>query len=95
LEGDEVRVHRPGRQEDLTLHLSENSRYWVKAGSVGGPYRDRAPVANAVLYDSKEQTITMMRIPYDTRPLLEALSSHRFFRNMAFVKKYIEVLKSN
>ena len=40
-EGDEVRVHRPGKQEKLKLHLNENSRYWVKAGSVGGPLPGR------------------------------------------------------
>ncbi len=45
-EGGEVKVHRPGPKEDLTLNLNEKSRYWVKAGSVGGPYRDGTPVAN-------------------------------------------------
>jgi len=39
-EGEEAIVHRPGRGKDLTLYLNENSRYWVKAGSVGGPYRE-------------------------------------------------------
>ncbi len=92
-EGEEAIVHRPGREKDLTLYLDENSRYWVKAGSVGGPYRDKTPVANAVVYDSQEQSITMLRIPYDTNPLSEALSSHRFFRNLQSIKKYIEVLR--
>jgi hypothetical protein len=91
-EGGEVKVHRPGPKEDLTLYLSENSRYWIKAGSVGGPYRDGTPVANSVLYDSEGQTITMLRIPYDTKPLSEALSSHRFHRNLPTMKKYIEIL---
>ncbi|MGO9018667.1 MAG: metallophosphoesterase family protein [Syntrophobacteraceae bacterium] len=91
-ECEEVKVHRPGPKEDLTLHLNENSRYWIKAGSVGGPYRDGIPVANSVLYDSAEQTITMLRIPYDTNPLSVALSSHRFHRNLPTIKKYIEVL---
>ncbi|MGA2400700.1 MAG: metallophosphoesterase family protein [Syntrophobacteraceae bacterium] len=94
-EGEDVRVHRPGRQKDLTLYLNENSRYWVKAGSVGGPYRDGTPVANSVLYDSQEQTITMLRIPYDTYPLSEALSSHRFCRNLPTIKKFIETLKAH
>ncbi len=93
-DGDEVRMHRPGREKDSTLSLNENSRYWVKAGSVGGPYRDKTPVANAVIYDSQEQTITMLRIPYDTKPLSEALSSHRFCRNLPTIKKYIEVLRA-
>ncbi len=94
-EAEDVKVHRPGRQKDLTLYLKENSRYWVKAGSVGGPYRDGTPVANSVLYDSQEQKITMLRIPYDTNPLSEALSSHRFHRNLPTIKKYIETLKAN
>ncbi len=92
-EGEEVIVHRPGPGKDLTLYLNEKSRYWVKAGSVGGPYRDKIPVANAVLYDSEEQSITMLRIPYNTNPLSEALSSHRFFCNLPAMKKYIKALK--
>jgi hypothetical protein len=91
-DGGEVRTHRPGPREDMKLHLNGDSRYWVKAGSVGGPYRDKTPVANSVLYDSNEQTITMFRIPFDTKPLAEALSSHRFYRNIPTMKKYIEVL---
>jgi len=94
-DGGEVRVHRPGRNEDLTLHLDENSRYWVKAGSVGGPYRDKIPVANAVLYDSEDQTITMLRNPYDTNSLSRALSSHRFHRNLPTIKRYIELLNAS
>ena len=85
-EGGEVKVHRPGPKENLRLYLNEKSRYWIKAGSVGGPYRDGTPVANSVLYDSEEQTITMLRIPYDTKPLSEALSSHRFHRNLPTIK---------
>ncbi|HYA43762.1 MAG TPA: metallophosphoesterase [Syntrophobacteraceae bacterium] len=94
VEGGEVRVHRPIGREDLRLRLNQASRYWVKAGSVGGPYRDKTPVANSVLYDSDEQTITMFRIAFDTHPLSEALSSNRFCRNIPTIKRYIELLKS-
>jgi predicted phosphodiesterase len=93
-EGDEVKVHTPGKQERFTLRLGGNSRYWVKAGSVGGPYRDGTPVVNLVLYDSDEQTITMIRVPYDTSRLCEALLSHLFFRNLPFIRKYVEALSS-
>ena len=92
-ESGEVGIHRPG-PEGLTLRIDTNCRYWVKAGSVGGPYRDKVPVANSVLYDSEDQTISMLRIPYDTKPLSTALSSHRFFRNLPTIRKYIETLNS-
>ena len=55
--------------------------------------RDKTPVANAAVYDSQEQSITMLRIPYNTNPLSEALSSHRFFHNLPAMKKYIEALR--
>jgi predicted phosphodiesterase len=90
----EVRAHRPERKENLTLYLEKDSRYWVKAGSVGGPYRDGIPLANSVLYDSVEQTIKMIRVPYDTKRLSDALSSHRFYRNLPTIKKYVEILGS-
>ncbi len=93
-EEKEVKVHRTGLEKSTTLYLHENSRYWIKAGSVGGPYRDGTPVANSVLYDSEAQTITMFRIPYDTNPLCEALSAHRFCRNLPTIKKYIQLLSA-
>jgi predicted phosphodiesterase len=93
-EGGGVIVHKPERREEMRLRLNEGSRYWIKAGSVGGPYRDKIPLANAVLFDSDEQTISMLRIPFDPKPLSEALSSHRFYSNISAIKKYIEVLKS-
>ncbi len=93
-EDGEIRVHRPERKQSLTLRLNKGSRYWVKAGSVGGPYRDGTPLANSALYDSVEQTITMFRIPYDTKRLSESLSSHRFYRNLPTIKKYIKTLGS-
>ncbi len=93
-QGDEVKVHWPGFENSMTLHINENSRYWVKAGSVGGPYRDGTPVANSVLYDSEAGTITMFRITYDTNPMRQALSAHRFCRNLPTLKKYLELLSA-
>ena len=89
----EVKVHRPEIDATLIVHLKEHSRYWVKAGSVGGPYRDGVPVANSVLYDSESQTLELFRIPYDTRPLWKALSAHRFCRNLPTIGKYVELLE--
>jgi hypothetical protein len=94
-ETGEVKTHKPVGREEIRLHLEPNSRYWVKAGSVGGPYRDEVPAANSVLYDSAEQTITMFRIPFDTGRLALALSSHRFFRNIPTIRKYIDLLRSD
>ncbi len=94
-EGGDVLVHRPGRNEASTsVGLKQNSRYWIKAGSVGGPYRDGVPMANSVLYDSDAQAVTLFRIAYDTGPLHEELSAHRFCRNLPTIKKYIELLRA-
>jgi hypothetical protein len=78
----------------MTIGLKQGSRYWIKAGSVGGPYRDGVPLANSALYDSGARTVTLFRIAYDTGPLLEELSSHRFCRNLPTIKKYIELLRA-
>lgn len=88
----ELKIHRPGTVESLILPLTNGSRYWVKAGSVGGPYRDGVPIANSALYDSADGTITLYRIPYDTSRLKKSLSSHTFFRNLPTLKKYIDLL---
>jgi hypothetical protein len=93
--GGGVRVHRPGRNEtSTTVGLKANSRYWIKAGSVGGPYRDGVPTANSVLYDSDAQSVTLFRIAYDTGTLLAELSAHRFCRNIPTIKKYIDLLRA-
>jgi hypothetical protein len=90
----EIKVRHPERGESLTVKLEENSRYWVKAGSVGGPYRDGVPAANSVLYDSELDTITLFRIHYDTNRLCEALLAHRFCRNLPTIQKYAALLSS-
>lgn len=88
----EVIVHRPGPHESLTLQLDPHSRYWIKAGSIGGPYRDGVPVANPVLYDSKAQTVTLFRLSYPTDQLRRELASHRFSRNLPTLKRYQDLL---
>ncbi|MFZ2447285.1 MAG: metallophosphoesterase family protein [Syntrophobacteraceae bacterium] len=92
----DVKIHGLGRGEtSLTVKLERNSRYWVKAGSVGGPYRDATPLANSVLYDSDARTVTLFRIAFDTSGLFEELSAHRFCRNLPTIKKYIETLRTS
>jgi hypothetical protein len=88
----EVRIRHPERNESLSVKLDRTSRYWVKAGSVGGPYRDGVPVANSVLYDSESDTISLFRIPYDASRLREELLAHRFCRNLPTMQKYAALL---
>ncbi|MCX7822460.1 MAG: metallophosphatase family protein [Syntrophobacterales bacterium] len=71
------------------LVLKDSSKYWVKAGAVGGPYRDGVPMANSVLYDEEERVIHFFRIPYDIHRVSEALKGHRFFRNIETIQRYI------
>lgn len=89
----DVIVHRPGIQNDFTVKLHPDSRYWVKAGSVGGPYRDGVPLANLAVLDEDQQTITLKRVAYPTGSLYAELASHAFCRNLATLKKYVELLE--
>lgn len=91
---DDVVVHRPKAGEHLTVSLTAGHKYWVKAGSVGGPYRDGIPVCNSVLYDSERRTITLFRLPYATERLHEELTGHRFASNLKTLRNYAELLQS-
>ncbi|HOV85872.1 MAG TPA: metallophosphoesterase family protein [Syntrophobacteraceae bacterium] len=91
---ENVKVYSPPPSGNLTISLKSGARYWVKGGSVGGPYRDGIPAANSVLYDSEAETVTLFRVPYPTRRLMEELTSHPFHRNLPTMKKYIELLSS-
>lgn len=92
-EPGDVIVHRPPRDSELAVHLSSTSRYWIKAGSVGGPYRDGIPAANSVLYDSEAETVTLFRLPYPTDKLLRELASQRFYSHIPTMKRYLELLE--
>lgn len=87
-----VVVHRPPGEGSLTVRIKSGSKYWVKAGSVGGPYRDGIPVANSVLFDSARETLSLFRIPYPTEHLLRDLSTNRFCRNIPTIRRYMELL---
>ena len=89
---ENVRIHRPGPDQPLSVKLNPTARYWIKAGSIGGPYRDGAPVANAVLYDRNADTVTLFRISYPTDRLRNELASHQFIRNLPTIQKYIRLL---
>jgi predicted phosphodiesterase len=89
---DDVRIYRPAPDQPLGVALDPEARYWIKAGSVGGPYRDGIPVVNSVLYDSNAGTVTLFRITYPTGRLHRELSSHTFIRNLPTIRNYINLL---
>lgn len=91
----DVKIHVPQPTASLTVRLNPASRYWVKAGSVGGPYRDKVPIVNSVLYDSDAGTVTLHRLPYETRRLRRDLDSHFFARNLRTLQDYINLLSSH
>ncbi|SFM96343.1 Calcineurin-like phosphoesterase superfamily domain-containing protein [Thermodesulforhabdus norvegica] len=98
-----IAFHEDGRIENMPVpvkagewkvELKEGTRYWVKAGSVGGPYRDGVAVVNSVSFDDEEKTVTFHRIRYDTSGLIDGLRNHRFFRNITTIQKYIRTAKA-
>jgi predicted phosphodiesterase len=89
---EHVKTHKPSAEGSLTIRLDPDSRYWVKAGSVGGPYRDGVPAANAVLYDTTEETITLFRLPFAADRLYRELDSHFFARTLATMQNYLALL---
>jgi predicted phosphodiesterase len=90
----DIRIHRPDAGKSLTISLKPGSRYWIKAGSVGGPYRDGVFAANSVLLDSAAQTITLFRIPYPLGPLRQELSNNRYCRNLKTLLPYLDLERS-
>lgn len=88
---DDVKIHKPAADHGLTIHLHLSSRYWVRAGSLA-INRDGVPVANSVLYDSTEETITLFRLPFSTGRLHRELESHFFAQTLPTVRKYAELL---
>jgi hypothetical protein len=93
-DSQQVRRYCPPALESLTLHVQPGSRYWIKAGSVGGPYRDGAAAANSVLYDSEAQTLTLFRLPYAVAQLYRELGSERFCRNLPTIQGYWHLLRN-
>lgn len=88
---EDVKVHKPPSHRGLTIRLHLSSRYWVKAGSLA-MNRDGVPMANSVLYDTAEETITLFRLPFLADSLRRELESHFFAPTLTAVKKYIGLL---
>ncbi len=88
----DVLIHRPASDQPLSIVLDPDARYWIKTGSVGGPYRDGIPVVNSALYDSSAETVTLFRIAYPVDLLRSELSSHNFIRNLPTIRNYINLL---
>jgi predicted phosphodiesterase len=96
LSGDQdlqLNVYRPTPREPLTIAVNRQARYWIKAGSVGGPYRDQVAVANSALYDSAAETLTLYRLPYPTEDLDRELGQHRYCSNLKTIQQYRELLR--
>jgi predicted phosphodiesterase len=91
--GKAVRAVRPEGVESVTIELERDCRYWVKAGSVGGPYRDQVPVVNSVLFDGDRRTITLFRLPYPLESLVRELRSQRFCLNIPTIGRYVELVE--
>ncbi len=89
---EDVKIRKPSADRGLTIRLNLGSKYWVKAGSIGGPYRDGVPAANSVLYDSTEQTLTFYRLPFATDQLCRELGSHFFAPTLPTIRTYMDLL---
>ncbi|MGD9505207.1 MAG: metallophosphoesterase [Syntrophobacteraceae bacterium] len=89
---EDVIAHRPPRTGSIAVRISQDARYWVKAGSVGGPYRDETPVANSVLYDDAAGVVELFRLEYPTGELRSRLASNRFFGGIPTIQSYLRVL---
>jgi hypothetical protein len=90
----DVRIHRPASDQPLTIQINPDAHYWIKGGSVGGPYRDGIAAANSIVYDRRMGTITLFRVTYPTDRLREELTSHPFIRNLPTIRNYITLLGS-
>jgi hypothetical protein len=94
-ESPNVKRYHPARLESLTIPLQPGSRYWIKAGSVGGPYRDGAAVANSVLYDSETETLNLFRLPYAVAQLYQELGNDRFSCNLPTIQHYLKLVRDS
>jgi predicted phosphodiesterase len=83
----DIKIHKPADEKQFTVSLNSNSKYWIKAGSVGGPYRDKVFAANSVLYDTDKEEITLFRIFYPKEKLLSDLSLNNYCKNIETLKR--------
>lgn len=92
---EDVIVHRCEAIAPFVVRLKPHARYWIKAGSVGGPYRDGIAVCNSALLDTDRMTVTLFRLPYPLQRLHEELANHPFCRNLPTLKRYMELLEKS
>jgi predicted phosphodiesterase len=71
LEGDAVSYYFP-RKGEVKVKIEEGPRYLLNPGSIGQP-RDRNPDASYALYDSDEDVISFLRVPYDVEKAKEKI----------------------
>lgn len=56
----------------LHIKLNKNLRYLINPGSIGQP-RDGNPKASFMVFDSKNYSITLYRIPYDLKNTMKSI----------------------
>jgi len=73
---EDVVTWRPGRDDErTTMELRPDRRYWVRNGTVGGPYYDGRVGAHWTEYRPGE-SITLHRLQYDTSELEADILAH-------------------
>ena len=88
-------AHKPGQSAGFTVPIRDGHYYWIKTGSVGGPYRDGIPAANSAVYDDLAQTVTLHRLEYDASGLARELADHPFARNLSTLRQYVFLLRKS
>ena len=92
---DDLTIWRPGPKEDhMTIPLRPGWRYWVRNGTVGGPYQDGLITSHWSEYRPGE-CIMLHRQSYDTSELEADIGDHRHLmtHRETWQKKVLQLLK--
>ncbi|MEW6261199.1 MAG: metallophosphoesterase family protein [Thermodesulfobacteriota bacterium] len=92
---DRLVVHQPKEEAVFTVRMREGNRYWVKTGSVGGPYRDGVFAANCLVVDDGNATLSLHRIAYDAAQLRRNLAENRYFQHIHALDGYRESARAD
>ena len=65
------------QKEDHTIELQDQCRYVINPGAVGKP-RDHNPHAACGLWDTKANTFTFLRVPYDLKVTQEKMRAKNY-----------------
>ncbi len=65
------------KKADVTVKLSDNSRYVINPGAVGKP-RDNDPRASFGIWDTEAHTFRFLRQEYDLKPTQEKMAALKF-----------------